>query len=115
MKKLSISLLAQVVSERRKSLGFSQSELAEKTGIDLGSLSELERGDRVPSVDQLLSLSEVLGFFPDEVFSDGSAAAVSVPRKKVAIAGTGYVGLSLAVLLSQHHDVTAVEIGRAHV
>ena len=29
---------------------------------------------------------------------------------KIAVAGTGYVGLSLAVLLSQHHDVTAVDI-----
>ncbi len=31
-------------------------------------------------------------------------------RKKIAVAGTGYVGLSLAVLLSQHNDVTAVDI-----
>ena len=29
---------------------------------------------------------------------------------KIAVAGTGYVGLSLAVLLSQHHDVEAVDI-----
>ena len=28
----------------------------------------------------------------------------------IAVAGTGYVGLSLAVLLSQHNDVTAVDI-----
>lgn len=28
----------------------------------------------------------------------------------IAIAGTGYVGLSLAVLLSQHNNVTAVDI-----
>lgn len=31
-------------------------------------------------------------------------------KKLIAVAGTGYVGLSLAVLLSQHNDVTAVDI-----
>ena len=29
---------------------------------------------------------------------------------KIAVAGTGYVGLSIAILLSQHHQVTAVDI-----
>ena len=29
---------------------------------------------------------------------------------KVAVAGTGYVGLSIATLLAQHHHVTAVDV-----
>ena len=31
-------------------------------------------------------------------------------KRKIAVAGTGYVGLSLAVLLAQHNNVTAVDI-----
>ncbi len=31
---------------------------------------------------------------------------------RIAVAGTGYVGLSIATLLSQHHDVTAVDVVR---
>ena len=31
-------------------------------------------------------------------------------NRKIAVAGTGYVGLSLAVLLAQHNHVTAVDI-----
>lgn len=34
---------------------------------------------------------------------------------KIAVAGTGYVGLSMAVLLAQHHTVTAVDIVPAKV
>ena len=34
---------------------------------------------------------------------------------KIAVAGTGYVGLSLRALLSQHHQVVAVDIVQAKV
>ena len=29
---------------------------------------------------------------------------------RIAVAGTGYVGLSIATLLAQHHKVTAVDV-----
>ncbi len=31
-------------------------------------------------------------------------------KKNIAVAGTGYVGLSIATLLAQHHHVTAVDM-----
>ena len=34
---------------------------------------------------------------------------------KIAVAGTGYVGLSIATLLAQHHDVVAVDVVKEKV
>ncbi len=110
MKHLSLKLLAETVSSRRKAMKLSQTALSEKTNINRSILSRLEAQDYSPSVDQLLSLSSVLDFQTSDVIVDDEAETASVERKKIAVAGTGYVGLSLAVLLSQHNDVTAVDI-----
>ena len=110
MKHLSLKLLAETVSSKRKALGLSQTALAEKTGISRTMFTRLEQQDYSPSVDQLLCLSEVLDFDYKDLFVDDAIEVKQVGRKKIAVAGTGYVGLSLAVLLSQHNDVTAVDI-----
>ena len=110
MKHLSLKLLAEVVVGRRKALRLSQTALSERTGINRSILSRLEAADYSPSVDQLLALSAVLGFPTSDVIVDDEAEIPAVERKRIAVAGTGYVGLSLAVLLSQHNDVVAVDI-----
>ncbi len=110
MKQLSLSLLSATVASRRKTLKLSQAELAKATGINRSLLSRLESGNYSPSVDQLLSLSTILDFETSDVIVDEEAKTGAVERKKIAVAGMGYVGLSLAVLLSQHNDVTAVDI-----
>lgn len=110
MKHLSLNKLAETVASRRKTLGISQAALSESTGINRSILSRLEAEDYSPSVDQLLALSEVLDFNYADLFEDDKVEVSAVERKKIAVAGTGYVGLSLAVLLSQHNDVTAVDI-----
>lgn len=111
MKKLSLHLLAQTVLSRRKALKITQVELSKATGINRGLLSRLESEDYTPSVDQLQALSEVLGFQVADVLLDPDAASIHIEKAyRIAVAGTGYVGLSLAVLLAQHNDVTAVDI-----
>ena len=111
MKHLSLTLLAETVIARRKALKLSQTALAKKVNINRSILSRLESGDYSPSVDQLLALSDALGFrAADMIVDDAPERTAAVERQKIAVAGTGYVGLSLAVLLSQHNDVTAVDI-----
>ena len=116
MKKLSSSLLASTISARRNAQSISQAKLAELTGINRALISRIESQTFTPSVDQLQALSEVLNFNITDVIADDTADSsdkkISKQNKsyKIAVAGTGYVGLSLAVLLSQHNKVTAVDI-----
>ena len=111
MKKLSLPLLARTVVSRRKAQKLTQAQLAARTGINRSVLSNLERGAHTPSVDQLEKLSDALSFEIADLFI-AAPEALPAPEKsyKIAVAGTGYVGLSLAVLLSQHNEVTAVDI-----
>lgn len=112
MKKLSMQLLADTVVSRRKALKITQAQLAKTTGIHRGLLSRLESQDFTPSIEQLQALAEALNFEVTDLFVDTSTTtAINIDRSyKIAVAGTGYVGLSLAVLLAQHNQVTAVDI-----
>ena len=109
--KLSSKRLAEVVKRQRSALSIKQVDLSKATGINRALLSRLENEAFTPSVDQLCALAEVLKFRLSEVLVSEEAVSTSVEHSyKVAVAGTGYVGLSLAVLLAQHNEVTAVDI-----
>ncbi|MBO4325387.1 MAG: nucleotide sugar dehydrogenase [Lachnospiraceae bacterium] len=113
MKKLSLPLLSETVISRRKTLKITQAQLAQMTGIHRGLLSKLESKNFTPSIEQLQALGEALQFEPTDMFVNPETASVnesSLPSMRIAVAGTGYVGLSLAVLLAQHNQVTAVDI-----
>ena len=111
MKKLSQSLLANLVATKRKEQNMTQQALADITGINRALISRLEKEDFLPSIPQLEALCEALGFEPDEVFVDNTNNKLASPSPlNIAVAGTGYVGLSIATLLAQQNHVTAVDI-----
>ena len=89
MKHLSLKLLADTVVSRRKAMKLSQTALSEKTSINRSILSRLESCDYTPSVDQLLSLSSVLGFQPSDVIVEDEAEPAAVERKKIRIRNIG--------------------------
>lgn len=110
MKKLSTSLLADLVMSKRKELKMTQQNLADATGINRALISRLEKEDFLPTIPQLEQLGETLGLEPDKVFVDNSTNKLPSPSPlNIAVAGTGYVGLSIATLLAQHNHVTAVD------
>lgn len=111
MRKLSSVILADLVTSKRKEKSMTQQALAEATGINRALISRIEKQDFIPSIPQLEQLGEVLGFEPDSVFADTAHDRLPSPSPlRIAVAGTGYVGLSIATLLAQHNHVTAVDI-----
>ena len=111
MKKLSTAILAEIVETKRKAAKMTQAQLAEKTGINRAQLSRLEQEDYYPSIPQLEALGEVLDFDLDDVFINAASKKIESPSPlNIAVAGTGYVGLSIATLLAQHNHVTAVDV-----
>ena len=112
MKKLSQERMVATILKRRKEKGFTQKDLSDRTGINRVMIGRMENKEYMPSIIQLEKLGEVLDFEVTDLFE-------KEPKKKealghgpynIAVAGTGYVGLSMAVLLSQHNHVTAVDI-----
>ena len=112
MKKISKELLAKIVKEKRSELNITQNRLSELSQINRAMLSRIENADYLPTIEQLEKLGEVLNFDFDDLFEKEVIEKERLVKEpcKIAVAGTGYVGLSLAVLLAQHNKVTAVDI-----
>ena len=126
MSTFDLTQLSNTLRNKRKALKLTQVDLSEKTGINRSVISKIETGEYSPSLEQLSALCDALSLSPATLFSGAETAGqtkaeptvkeqseqIKLPKNgyNIAVAGTGYVGLSLAVLLAQHNTVTAVDI-----
>ena len=113
MKKLSFSLLAETIKNKRTEKGLTQAELSDLTGINRSMIGQLENLTFKPSIAQLEALADALDFEITDLYINEAKVPAEISTAKpyhIAVAGTGYVGLSIATLLAQHNHVTAVDI-----
>ena len=60
LNKNSATILAQAIKVLRKKQGFSQKDLSNAAGISQGQLSKIERGEHIPTIDNLDSIAKAL-------------------------------------------------------
>ena len=77
-----ISFLGENIQTIRKHRGMKQQELADKIGINMQSLSKIERGVNFPTFDTLEKIMDVLGVMPNELLS-GEWKYVNQSEKEV--------------------------------
>lgn len=53
--------LAETMKSRRKTLGISQQDLAEMSGVSLATIKDIERGKGNPSLDTVQKILDILG------------------------------------------------------
>lgn len=55
-----VMTIAELLKDRRKALDLTQEELAEKSGVPLGSVRNYEQGHRIPSIATAAKLARAL-------------------------------------------------------
>ena len=60
MKNLNLKNIGSLIKAKRKEMGYTQSELADKVGISAQHCSRIERGEYIPSLQTFLVIVEVL-------------------------------------------------------
>lgn len=69
--------MGEIISRRRKNLGLSQKQLAERAGIDRAYLSHLETGRTNPSIEVFMKVASALKLKPSRLLALCERAEVS--------------------------------------
>jgi len=79
-----VRALGTVVAEHRRSLGLTQSGLAERAELHKNSVGLIERGGTRVTLDALLALGDALGLPASELLAEAEKLATrrELPRRK---------------------------------
>lgn len=81
MTTVSLAQIGQRIHARRKQLGYTQEQLAERMEVSIQMVSNLERGNKAIRIDNLVNLSQIL-----EVSTDYILTGKATPTDSEALA-----------------------------
>ena len=81
MKRLSQEKMANLIRELRTSMGITQEELSDKTGINRQMIGRMEQNKYIPSILQLEELARVLNFDIASLFEEQEPAVYTAFRR----------------------------------
>lgn len=103
--------LGRKVRSRRKELGMTLAEVAEKSGLGRSFISEIERDLVSPSIASLLKLCRTLGFGLRDLFEEKPAKLIrKSERRQVDLGGHGFVDYALTPRNSKNMLATWTEL-----
>lgn len=108
---MDVRAIGQLIAARRKALGLSQAELAERLHVTDKAVSRWETGRGMPAVDSLEQLAEALGLSVSELLSGRELTAEELPkeageqiveslRREWKMAWRGVLAAALAIALA---------------
>jgi transcriptional regulator with XRE-family HTH domain len=77
-----IDSLKDSLRARRKELGLTMQQVAERAGLSVGFISQIERGITIPSLSSLVSVSRVLGLQVGQFLSQPSTNALQTKHNE---------------------------------
>ena len=70
MQQVDYSLLGTRIRLKRKEMGITQAEMAERCGVSVPFIGHIERGSRAPCMESFLGICRVLHVTPDFLLQD---------------------------------------------
>ena len=104
--------MKDIIATRRKELGYTQQQLAEKLNVSDKVVSKWETGRSLPDTSMLTDLAEVLGISVSELLKSDTVSKTMVKETFITETGTKYKNTFIITMAIQLVAVILMAVGR---
>ena len=104
--------MKDIIATRRKELGYTQQQLAEKLNVSDKVVSKWETGRSLPDTSMLTDLAEVLGISVSELLKSDTVSKTMVKETFITETGIKYKNTFIITMAIQLVAVILMAVGR---